>query len=114
VNDSIQQIINSYDPHAPLSQASTIPSSWYTNEDLFEVETRTVFSNSWQFAARVDQLSNHGNYVTTEIAGEPSLTNVQLSFRRDRHDTVTGFTYNLSRCKAVHFQRVSSIEGSQP
>jgi len=71
VNDSIQQIINSYDPHAPLSQASTIPSSWYTNEDLFEVETQTVFSNSWQFAARVDQLINPGNYVTSEIGGEP-------------------------------------------
>ena len=71
MNDSIQQIINSYDPHAPLSQASTIPSSWYTNEDLFEVETQTVFSNSWQFAARVDQLINPGNYVTSEIGGEP-------------------------------------------
>jgi choline monooxygenase len=71
VNDSLQQIINSYDPEAPLSQASTIPSSWYTNEDLFAAETQTVFSNSWQFAARVDQLSNRGNYVTTEIGGEP-------------------------------------------
>jgi choline monooxygenase len=71
VNDSIQQIINSYDPDAPLSLASTIPSSWYTNKDLFEVETQTVFSNSWQFAARSDQLINPGNYVTTEIGGEP-------------------------------------------
>jgi choline monooxygenase len=71
VNDSIQQIINRYDPDAPLSQASTIPSSWYTNQDLFEVETQTVFSNSWQFAARVDQLISPGNYVTSEIGGEP-------------------------------------------
>ena len=71
MNNSLQQIINSYDPGAPLSQASTIPSSWYTNEDLFAVETQTVFGNSWQFAARVDQLSNPGNYVTTEIGGEP-------------------------------------------
>jgi choline monooxygenase len=71
VNDCLQQIINSYDPDAPLSQASTIPSSWYTNKDLFEVETQTVFSKSWQFAARSDQLINPGNYVTTEIGGEP-------------------------------------------
>jgi choline monooxygenase len=71
VNDFLQQIINSYDPDAPLSQASTIPSSWYTNENLFAVETQTVFSNSWQFAARSDQLINPGNYITTEIGGEP-------------------------------------------
>jgi choline monooxygenase len=69
--DALAQIIDSYDPKAPLSQASTIPSSWYTNEELFEVETQTVFSNSWQFAARSDQLINPGNYVTTEIGGEP-------------------------------------------
>ena len=69
--DALTQIINSYDPDAPLSQASTIPSSWYTNKDLFEVETQTVFSKSWQFAARSDQLINPGNYVTTEIGGEP-------------------------------------------
>ena len=55
-----------------------------------------------------------GDLFTTEIAGEPSLTNVQLSFRRDRLGAVTGFTYNLSRCKGVHFQHVSSIEGRQP
>jgi choline monooxygenase len=69
--NALTQIINSYDPEAPLSQASTIPSSWYTNENLFEVETQTVFSASWQFAARADQLINPGNYVTTEIGGEP-------------------------------------------
>ena len=55
-----------------------------------------------------------GDLFTTEIAGEPSLTNVQVAFRRDRSGTIAGFTYNLSRCKAVHFQRVSSIEGSRP
>jgi choline monooxygenase len=71
VNDSLQKIINSYDPGEPLSQASTIPSSWYTDERLFEVERQTVFSHSWQFAARVDQLTNTGDYVTTEVGGEP-------------------------------------------
>jgi phenylpropionate dioxygenase-like ring-hydroxylating dioxygenase large terminal subunit len=69
--DDLAQIINSYDPEAPLSQAATIPSSWYTDARIFELERQTVFSHSWQFAARVDQLTNHGAYVTTEIGGEP-------------------------------------------
>lgn len=71
VHDSLTNIINSYDPDAPLAQASTISSSWYTDERIFEVEKQTVFSHSWQLAARGDQLSNAGDYVTTEIGGEP-------------------------------------------
>lgn len=69
--DSLAQIIDSYDPASPLAEASTIPSSWYTDERLFELEQHTVFSDSWQFAARVNQLTNPGDYVTTEIGGEP-------------------------------------------
>src|SRR5437016_3225540 len=64
-------IIEDYDSSAPLAEASTIPSSWYTHERLFELEKQTVFSHSWQFAARIGQLNKVGDYVTSEIAGEP-------------------------------------------
>jgi choline monooxygenase len=67
----LRQIIESYDPNAPLAEASTIPSSWYTDDRVFELEKQTVFSRSWQVAARSDQLPEPGDYVTTEIAGEP-------------------------------------------
>ena len=67
----LQGIIASYDPNAPLDHAFTIPSSWYTNRDLYELELKTVFSNSWQYAARRDQLESPGQFVTTDIAGEP-------------------------------------------
>lgn len=71
--DALAQIINSYDPDAPLAEASTIPSSWYTDQRIFELEKQTIFSHSWQFAARLDQLIHPGDYVTTEIGGEPIL-----------------------------------------
>ena len=38
---------------------------------LYELEQQTVFTNSWQLAARVDQLREPGQYVTWEISGEP-------------------------------------------
>ena len=69
--DSLERIIESYNPGAPLAEASTIPSPWYTDERVFRLEQETVFSRSWQVAARADQFSKPGNYVTTEIAGEP-------------------------------------------
>ena len=68
---SLEFIINAYDPSAPLERASTIPASWYTEERVFELEQRTVFSRSWQVAARVDQLQKAGDYVTTDIGDEP-------------------------------------------
>jgi choline monooxygenase len=67
----LRQIIDAYDPNAPLAEASTIPAPWYTNERVFELEKQAVFSRSWQVAARIDQLREPGHYVTTEIAGEP-------------------------------------------
>ncbi|MEP6911894.1 MAG: SRPBCC family protein [bacterium] len=68
---SLKEIINSYNPSAPLGQASTIPSSWYIDERVYELELQNVFAQSWQLVARVDQLRQPGTYVTTEIAGEP-------------------------------------------
>jgi len=64
MKDPVDKIINSYDPNAPLAEALTIPSSWYTDDRIFELEKQTVFSRSWHFVARVDQLLEAGNYVT--------------------------------------------------
>ena len=63
---NLQDIIGSYDPQLSLDRASTIPSSWYTDKDLYDLELKSVFSNSWQLAARLDQLTQPGQYVTTE------------------------------------------------
>jgi len=73
VNDSLRTIIGSYNPDSPLAEASTIPATWYTDQRIFELEKQTVFSQNWQFAARLDQLNNPGDFVTTEIAGEPMV-----------------------------------------
>jgi choline monooxygenase len=64
-------IVDQYDPNVPLALASTIPSSWYVDQNLYQLELKTVFSNTWQLAARVDQVQHPGQYVTTDIAGEP-------------------------------------------
>src|SRR5688500_4146572 len=64
-------IVNDYDPNLPLDRPSTIPASWYINKELYELELKTVFSNTWQLAGRLDQVSQPGQYVTTDIAGEP-------------------------------------------
>lgn len=71
MDSQLKEIVDQYDPKLTLDRASTIPSSWYTSKDFFWLELNTVFSRSWQFAARRDQVTEPGNYVTSDIAGEP-------------------------------------------
>ena len=70
---SIRKIIENYNPHASLSEASTVPASWYRDPRIFELEQRAVFSNAWQIVSRCDQVREPGCYITCSIAGEPVL-----------------------------------------
>lgn len=91
---SLSELIDSYDPNAPLEQAATIPAPWYTDERIYDLELPTVFANSWQFAARLDQLTLPGNYVTADVAGEP------IVIVRGSDNTLRGF-YNVCRHHAA-------------
>ena len=68
---SASEIIDSYDPSAPLAEASTIPSEWYVDARIAELERHAVFGRTWQMIGRTDQLRDPGQYVTAEVAGEP-------------------------------------------
>jgi choline monooxygenase len=68
---TLESIINSYNPSAPLAEAWTIPASWYTDQRIYELELKTVFVNSWHYAARLDQLEQPGDYASGDIAGQP-------------------------------------------
>ena len=91
---SLKRIIESYDPSVPLADASTIPSSWYLDPRVLELERRTVFSRSWQMIGRADQVSEPGRYVTCELAGEP------LVVVRGGDDVLRGF-FNVCRHHAA-------------
>src|ERR1022692_4746381 len=68
---SIAQVLSSYDDHAPLSQASTIPAAWYVDPRIAELERLSVFSKTWQLVARTGQVTAPGQFVATIVAGEP-------------------------------------------
>ena len=70
---SVDEIIAGYDPNRHLATASTPPSSWYTDSSVFELEQPTVFSHTWQFIGRSEQVRGPGQYISCEIAGEPIL-----------------------------------------
>ena len=71
MTNQLRDLIDSYIPTDPIDHAFTIPSSWYTNNDLYNLELETVFTNSWQLAARIDQLERPGQFVATDVCTEP-------------------------------------------
>ena len=70
---SVKEIIETYNPDAPLAEASTIPSSWYVDPRILELEGNTVFARSWQMVGRADQVREPGQYITCELGREPIL-----------------------------------------
>lgn len=70
---SLREIVESYNPHAALAEAWTIPAPWYTDPRIADLERQTVFSRSWQVVGRADQVWEPGQYITRELAGEPIL-----------------------------------------
>lgn len=68
---SVRQILDSYNPNAPLAEAETITGPWYTDERIAELERQNVFGGTWQMVARTAQLENPGDFITTEVGGEP-------------------------------------------
>lgn len=68
---TIESILQSYQPDTPLDRAATIPAAYYTDTRVHDLERRSVFGNTWQCVARLDQVSQPGQFVTADVAGEP-------------------------------------------
>lgn len=105
MNLSLKQIIHSYDPNASLDRAFTIPATWYTSEELYQLELKSVFAHSWQMVARLDQVSEPGQYVTADIAGEPIVV------VRGNDNILRGF-FNVCRHHAAAV--MTEAEGTAP
>jgi choline monooxygenase len=68
---AVSELIQAYDPRLPLARSATIPSAWYLDERIADLERRAVFGNTWQMVGRVDQLREPGRFITADVAGEP-------------------------------------------
>src|SRR5437762_5550370 len=68
---SIKQILDSYKSNVPLAEAQTLTGPWYTDERIAELERQNVLGGTWQMVGRTAQLENPGDFITTEVGGEP-------------------------------------------
>ena len=93
--EPLRNIIASYDPTVELPYASTIPASWYIDPRIYDAEQQTVFSRSWQVAARLTQVDQPGQFATCALpAGEPFVA-------VRGHDNVLRGFFNVCRHHAA-------------
>src|SRR5258708_3690764 len=67
----IRELLNLYNPNDPLDHAWTIPSPWYFEPRVGELEQQSVFAKTWQVVGRADQGREKGSFFTADLGGEP-------------------------------------------
>lgn len=92
--NGVRARVGEFNSDLPLASAHTIPNTWYFDPDLAVLERESVFASTWQLAARADQLTVPGSFVTVDIAGEPLLV------LRDGEGILRAF-YNVCRHRAA-------------
>ena len=55
------------------NQARTMPSGFYNNEELLELEKEHVFRQQWACLGHVGEIPENGDYFATELIGEQLL-----------------------------------------
>src|SRR5258707_12562404 len=96
----IRGLLNLYNPQDPLDHAWTIPSPWYFEPRVGELEQQSVFAKTWQVVGRADQVREKGSFFTADLGGE-AIVVVRGG------DGQFGACYNVLRDRAVGVGGVS-------
>ncbi len=75
------------------SAVRALPASWYTSQEMYELERRAIFSRRWMLITHKLRLKQPGDYLRYEIAG----FNVVLC--KDREGKINAF-HNICRHRA--------------
>jgi len=57
----------------PFEQAHAMPCSVYTSDEFLDAEIEKVFGQDWFCAGRASSISEPGEYLTLELAGQPIM-----------------------------------------
>ena len=58
----------------PLERAVSFPAGTYFSEELAEREIERIFRKDWICLGRADEVAKLGDYITSEVAGQPIVT----------------------------------------
>jgi phenylpropionate dioxygenase-like ring-hydroxylating dioxygenase large terminal subunit len=55
----------------PLEQAETIPSTWYSDPEIFALESNIIFDRTWQYVGMSNRLQATGDRILAQVGSEP-------------------------------------------
>ncbi|GLB11926.1 hypothetical protein AtubIFM57258_009200 [Aspergillus tubingensis] len=91
-------------PTAPTNEAvRALPASWYTSQEMFELERRAIFSRKWLLTTHKLRLPNTGDWLQYEVSG------FNFVLVRDKEGNINAF-HNVCRHRA--FPLVTEEKGS--
>jgi choline monooxygenase len=76
-----------------VESGSTLPASWYVDEDIFRLEQERIFERSWQCVGLADDLATSGDFITGKVGRVPVVV------VRDKAGSLNGFV-NVCRHRA--------------
>jgi phenylpropionate dioxygenase-like ring-hydroxylating dioxygenase large terminal subunit len=86
-------------PNTPF-EPGTVPASWYTDPERFDLERKYVLNPSWQMMFRAEQVPNVGDHYVWEGQGETVV------FTRRKDGTIAGF-HNICQHRGSRIVRNS-------
>ncbi len=102
-----------------LDRGLSLPASWYTDASVVDLERERIFRRAWQYAGRLQQVAQVGDYFTAVagdlpivvVRGESGLNAFVNVCRHRRHEVMSGaghrkvlqcpyhaWTYDLNGC----------------
>jgi choline monooxygenase len=84
---------DTFQVEADIARAWTLPAHLYWDANILLAEKEKIFSCTWQVVGQASQVTNPGDYFTTELLGDPLL------FVRGSDGKLRGF-YNVCRHRA--------------
>jgi phenylpropionate dioxygenase-like ring-hydroxylating dioxygenase large terminal subunit len=89
-------------PEGPTA-VRALPASWYTSQEMYELERRAIFSRKWLLMTHQVRLKQPGDYLRYNVAG------FDFMLTRDRSGKINAF-HNVCRHRA--YPVVESDQGS--
>ena len=108
MTQGIAEILALYNDRAPLAEASTIPSPWYVDARIADLELENVFSKTWQVIGRADQIQKPGDFLTFTVAGEPIVAvrgsdgQLRAFYNVCRHHAAAVVTESCGHAQILH------------
>jgi len=108
MTQGIAEILALYNDRAPLAEASTIPSPWYVDARVADLELENVFSKTWQVIGRTDQIQKPGDFLTFTVAGEPIVAvrgsdgQLRAFYNVCRHHAAAVVTESCGHAQILH------------